>query len=124
MRQVIFGSVAQKDYDQWAYNNVKIFNKINDLIDDIDRNPYVGLGKPEPLKHELAGFWSRRINRKDRLIYQISPQNEIIITSCKNHYKYGNGFSDTYYHHILTKSFSGFAQGICCFRCGFTLHKS
>jgi len=87
MRQVIFGSVAQKDYDQWAYNNVKIFNKINDLIDDIDRNPYVGLGKPEPLKHELAGFWSRRINRKDRLIYQISPQNEIIITSCKNHYK-------------------------------------
>lgn len=86
MRTVIFGSVAQKDYEQWSYNNIKIFVKINMLISDIDKNPYVGLGKPEPLKHELAGFWSRRINSKDRLVYQISPQNEILIISCKGHY--------------------------------------
>lgn len=86
MRAVLFASVAQKDFEKWAQSNNKIFIKINELINDIDRHPYSGLGKPEPLKHELAGFWSRRITAKDRLVYQISPQNEIIIISCKGHY--------------------------------------
>jgi toxin YoeB len=86
MRVVLLASVAQKDYEKWAQSNTKIFIKINELINDIDQHPYSGLGKPEPLKHELAGFWSRRITAKDRLVYQISPQNEIIIISCKGHY--------------------------------------
>jgi len=86
MRAVIFASVAQKDYEQWAHGNTKIYAKINLLINDIDHHPFIGLGKPEPLKYEFAGFWSRRINSKDRLVYQISPHNEIIIISCKGHY--------------------------------------
>jgi toxin YoeB len=64
----------------------KTFRKITQLIQDIDRSPFGGIGKPEPLKHELAGFWSRRINSRDRLIYQISVQNEIVIAACKGHY--------------------------------------
>ena len=87
MRPVVFASIAQKDYEKWSHSNIKIFEKINVLIFDIDHRPYSGLGKPEPLKHELAGFWSRRINTKDRLVYQISPHNEIIIISCKGHYR-------------------------------------
>ena len=86
MRAVIFASIARKDYEAWAHSNIKIFGKINELINDIDHHPYTGLGKPEPLKYELASFWSRRINAKDRLVYQISPKNEIIIISCKGHY--------------------------------------
>jgi toxin YoeB len=69
MRAVIFAPTARKDYETWAHSNIKIFEKINEFINDIDHNPYTGLGKPEPLKHELAGFWSRRINAKDRLVY-------------------------------------------------------
>ena len=86
MRPILLASVAQKDYKKQAQNNTKVFIKINELINDIDLHPYSGLGKPEPLKHELAGFWSRRITAKDRLVYQISPKNEIIIISCKGHY--------------------------------------
>jgi toxin YoeB len=56
------------------------------LIQDIDTHPYTGIGKPEPLKYELAGFWSRRINYSDRIVYQISSKNEIIVISCKGHY--------------------------------------
>ena len=86
MRPIVFASRAKKDYEEWADNNKKVFRKIIELISDIDRNLFAGLGKPEPLKHELAGFWSRRINSKDRLVYQISPANEILIISCKGHY--------------------------------------
>ncbi len=86
MRPVVFASRAQKDYDKWAKSDKKTFEKINGLISDVDTHPFTGLGKPEPLKHELAGYWSRRINSKDRLVYQISPQNEIVIISCKGHY--------------------------------------
>ena len=86
MRAILLTSVAQKDYEKWAHSNSMIFSKINQLIDDIDQHPYEGLGKPEPLKHELAGFWSRRISAKDRLVYQISPHDEIVIISCKGHY--------------------------------------
>jgi len=56
MKPVFFASIAQKDYEQWARSNTKIFAKINELINDIDHHPYTGLGKPEPLKYELAGF--------------------------------------------------------------------
>jgi len=86
MREVVFASQAKKDFDEWAKRKPKTFQKILSLIQDIDNNPFVGIGKPEPLRHQLAGFWSRRINLTDRLVYQISPQNEIVIISCKGHY--------------------------------------
>ena len=87
MKQVVFASRAKKDYEEWSRRNKKVFSKINELIGNIDLHPFTGLGKPKPLKHELAGYWSRRINSKDRLVYQISPQNEIVIISCKGHYR-------------------------------------
>ncbi len=86
MKPIIFASQAKKDYDDWAKSNKKIFIKIVLIINAIDRNPYEGIGKPEPLKHELAGYWSRRINNKDRIVYTITPLNEIYIASCKGHY--------------------------------------
>lgn len=63
----------------------KICRKIVELIKDIDRNPFKGLGKPEALKHDLSGYWSRRINREHRLVYKVTNE-EIVILSCKYHY--------------------------------------
>ena len=88
MRTVVFASRAQKDYEKWAKSDKKTFEKINELISYVDTPPFTGLGKPEPLKHELAGYWSRRINQKDRLVYQVSG-DEITIVSCKGHYDDG-----------------------------------
>ncbi|MCH2245601.1 MAG: Txe/YoeB family addiction module toxin [Crocosphaera sp.] len=62
-----------------------MYKKIVELINDILRQPFSGLGKPEPLKHNLKGYWSRRINDEHRLIYQVTD-TEIIIISCKFHY--------------------------------------
>jgi toxin YoeB len=64
---------------------MRMLKKINDLIKDIQRTPYAGLGKPEPLKYDLAGFWSRRIDREHRLVYQVIDK-EILIYSCRYHY--------------------------------------
>ena len=86
MRSVKFDPQAFKDYTGWADKDKKIFKKINKLIKCIDQTPFKGEGKPEPLKHQLAGFWSRHINKKDRLIYKISQNNEIVIAGCKGHY--------------------------------------
>ena len=74
------------DYYEWAANDKKIARKIMALIKDIKRSPFRGLGKPEPLKYELAGYWSREITEEHRLVYRV--QNETIeILSCKYHYK-------------------------------------
>jgi len=62
-----------------------MLRKINELIKDIQRNPHSGIGKPEPLKYDLAGLWSRRIDREHRLVYAVS-NNELLIYSCKYHY--------------------------------------
>lgn len=76
---------AWQDYLYWQTQDKKTLKRINVLIQDIIRNPFEGIGKPEPLKHEFAGFWSRRIDEQNRLIYKI--QNElIIITQCRTHY--------------------------------------
>ena len=64
----------------------KCYNRIVSLIKDISRNPYQGLGKPEALKHELQGYWSRRIDDEHRLVYRIE-NDRLIIISCKYHYK-------------------------------------
>ncbi len=82
---ITFSKNAWEDYTSWLTEDKKVLKKINDLIKDIHRTPFEGRGKPEPLKYELSGFWSRRIDREHRLVYQIA-NNEILIYSCKYHY--------------------------------------
>jgi toxin YoeB len=84
-RRILFEADAFADFNEWAKLDRKIYAKIVELIKDIERSPFLGLGKPEPLKYELSGFWSRRINDEHRLVYQVSDR-EIIIAACKNHY--------------------------------------
>lgn len=70
----------------WKRNDVGIYRKIQKLIEAIETNPFEGIGKPEPLKHELSGLWSRRIDRKNRLIYS-AKDGDVWIISCKGHYE-------------------------------------
>ena len=86
MRPVIFEGEAYRQYTEWALLDIKLFTRINELIKDIDRTPFKGIGKPEPLKHHLAGCWSRRINDQHRLIYYNTKSNHNDIVSCKGHY--------------------------------------
>jgi toxin YoeB len=85
-RRVIFESDAFEDFTEWAQTDKKLYKKIVELLKDIDRSPFTGLGKPEPLKHDLSGFWSRRINDEHRLIYTVTDE-EMIIIGCKYHYE-------------------------------------
>ncbi len=82
----IFSQISWEHYLFWQLIDKKILKKINDLLKDIERNGNDGIGKPEPLKHELRGLWSRRINDEHRLIYSLDDKN-IYIYSCKSHYK-------------------------------------
>jgi len=76
---------AFNDYQQWATDDKKVFAKINALIKETCRTPFTGTGKPEPLKGNLAGFWSRHITGKHRLVYK--PEEDVlIIAGCKSHY--------------------------------------
>ncbi|MBE0673143.1 MAG: Txe/YoeB family addiction module toxin [Bacteroidales bacterium] len=83
--KISFSPNSWEDYISWQNEDRKIFKKINMLIKDIQRNPYEGIGKPEPLKYDLAGLWSRRIDRDHRLVYQVI-KNEILIYACRYHY--------------------------------------
>lgn len=83
--EIIFSKNAWDDYVSWQMENKRTLRKINKLIKDIQRTPFNGLGKPEPLKYDLAGFWSRRIDLEHRLVYQYRD-NEILIYSCRFHY--------------------------------------
>ncbi len=78
----VFTNNAWEDCLYWQNNDKKILKKINSLIQDIERNGNEGVGKPEPLKHELTGYWSRRITDEHRLIYKIDEDN-IYIVKCK-----------------------------------------
>ncbi|MDR1380586.1 MAG: Txe/YoeB family addiction module toxin [Tannerella sp.] len=78
-------SDAWEDYLYWQTQDKKTLKKINELSKDIERNRYTGIGKPEPLKEDLAGWWSRRINDADRLIYRIDG-DFCLILQCKGHY--------------------------------------
>ena len=69
----------------WQNTDKQILKKINQLIKDIKREPFEGIGKPEPLKYELSGFWSRRISDEHRLVYEVS-ESYIAIVSCRFHY--------------------------------------
>jgi toxin YoeB len=88
---VIYSEKAQKDRDYWKkFGNKAIMNKISALIEDILLHPYEGIGKPEPLKYHLIGRWSRRINQKHRIIYEVIDENTVnilSIISLKGHYE-------------------------------------
>ena len=83
--KITFSENAWEDYVSWQNEDKRMLKKINALIKDIQRHPYEGIGKPEPLKFDLQGFWSRRIDREHRLVYQ-SIENEVLIYSCRFHY--------------------------------------
>jgi len=82
---ILFTETAWEDYCYWQNQDKKTLKKINQLLNDIKRHNFTGIGKPEPLKNELSGFWSRRIDEKNRIVYKI--ENDIIqIIQCKGHY--------------------------------------
>jgi len=83
--QKLWTDDAWEDYLYWQSNDKKILKRINQLIKDIERNGNVGIGKPEPLKHDLSGWWSRHIDDSHRLIYRIE-NNNIKISNCRTHY--------------------------------------
>ena len=80
-----FTDIGWEDYLYWQTEDRKTLRKINTLLKDIERNGNEGIGKPEPLTGDLSGFWSRRINQKDRLIYALK-MDQIIIIACRYHY--------------------------------------
>jgi len=86
MRRIAFLPTAFDDFNWWVTEDKKIHGRIVKLIKDIDRSPFSGLGKPEPLKHELKGLWSRRITEEHRLVYKVTEE-EIVIVSCRFHYQ-------------------------------------
>lgn len=81
----VFTDIGWEDYLYWQTEDRKTLRKINTLLKDIERNGNEGIGKPEPLTVDLSGFWSRRINQKDRLIYALE-MDQIIIIACRYHY--------------------------------------
>ncbi len=85
MKQLLWDQSGWEDYLYWQVNDKKILFRINDLIKDAQRNPFTDLGKPEPLKGNLAGCWSRRINEEHRLVYMVKD-NCIYILQCRFHY--------------------------------------
>ncbi|MEH1942983.1 MAG: Txe/YoeB family addiction module toxin [Nostoc sp.] len=85
MKKVAFEPEAFEQLGQWATEDKKIFKKILELIRDIQRDPFAGIGKPEPLKYELQGYWSRRITDEHRLVYKVQ-EDLLIILTCKYHY--------------------------------------
>ena len=83
--KLVWQDDAWEDYLYWQTQDKKTLRKINQLLQDISRNGNEGMGKPEALKHNLSGYWSRRIDEKNRLVYRIAGDN-IEIIQCKNHY--------------------------------------
>ncbi|WP_282039389.1 Txe/YoeB family addiction module toxin [Saccharicrinis aurantiacus] len=81
----IFVDESWEDYLYWQKTNKKYVHKINELLKSISREPYTGIGKPEPLRHNYQGFWYRRIDGEHRLIYQVK-EDEIHIAKCRFHY--------------------------------------
>ncbi|HDL7835668.1 TPA: Txe/YoeB family addiction module toxin [Yersinia enterocolitica] len=83
--KIIFSSCSWEDYLYWQQTDKKILKRINGLVKNIQRTPFEVKGKPEPLKHNLAGFWSRRMTEEHRLVYEVSGDN-LLIATCRYHY--------------------------------------
>ncbi|MCY7350119.1 MAG: Txe/YoeB family addiction module toxin [Cytophagaceae bacterium] len=87
MRRLIFEQAAFDDYADWALYNRAVFKRTHELLKDIRRQPFTGIGKPEPLKGNLSGWWSRRITDEHRLVYKVESNGDILIASVKGHYE-------------------------------------
>lgn len=83
--RIIFSKNAWEDYVSWQTEDKKTLRKINSLIKEIQRSPYEGIGKPEPLKYDLAGLWSRRIDLEHRIVYSMEGE-DLYIYACRYHY--------------------------------------
>ena len=86
--KIIFAEQAWEDYLYWQKADRALLRKLNGLIREITRTPYEGTGKPEPLRGDLSGWWSRRINREHRLVYRVEEVEEeaVLIAQCRRHY--------------------------------------
>jgi toxin YoeB len=83
--KLVFAENAWEDYLYWQKTEKKLLKRINTLIKDIQREPFEGIGKPEPLKHALSGYWSRRINEEHRIVYKIDDEC-VLIAQLRYHY--------------------------------------
>ncbi len=83
--KLIFSEHAWEDYTYWQRTDKKTIKRINELIKDIKKNKYQGIGKPEPLKHSLSGYWSRRITSEHRIVYKIHD-DKVLIVQLRYHY--------------------------------------
>ncbi|WP_303290617.1 Txe/YoeB family addiction module toxin [Marinobacter sp. SS5-14b] len=83
--KLIFSEHAWEDYLYWQRTDKKVVSRINKLIKATMRGPFEGIGKPEPLKHNLAGYWSRRINEEDRMVYKVT-EDALLIAQLRYHY--------------------------------------
>jgi len=81
-----FSDNAWEEYIYWQTQDKKTLKRINAMLKDIDRNPYKGIGKPEPLKENWSGFWSRRIDDVNRIVYKVE-NGQLIIVQCGSHYE-------------------------------------
>lgn len=83
--KIIFSEHAWEEYLYWQGADRKMLRRINSLITDIQRSPFEGIGKPEPLKHALSGYWSRRINDEHRIVYKVE-RDTLLIAQMRFHY--------------------------------------
>ena len=83
--RVVFSEHAREDYLYWQRTDKKVPRRINALINEIQRTPFEGVGKPEPLKHALSGYWSRRITDEHRIVYRVSGES-LLIAQLRYHY--------------------------------------
>jgi toxin YoeB len=84
--KILFSEAAWEDYLYWQQSDRKRLNRVNELIRDICRQPYQGIGKPERLRFGLAGYWSRRIDQEHRLVYKVE-HDSVFIAMCRYHYE-------------------------------------
>lgn len=87
MRKILLEDNAIEDFEFWSKNDVKILKKIAELFIAISKNPFEGIGKPELLKGNLTGYWSRRINEEHRIVYAVD-QEKIVVISCRYYYEF------------------------------------
>ena len=83
--KLLWAEQAWEDYIYWQETDIRILKRINRLILETCRNPFKGIGDPEPLRHNWKGYWSRRINKEHRLVYK-STENQLLIAQCRYHY--------------------------------------
>jgi toxin YoeB len=83
--KLVFAETAWQDYFYWQSNDKQMVKRVNKLVQEIQHEPFAGIGKPEPLKHALSGFWSRRINDEYRIVYKVASDS-LLIAQLRYHY--------------------------------------